>query len=236
MSRTVVVTGAAGGIGAACVSTLNDRGWTVIGLDVDDSDTSWACDVTSLTDVERVAARVADLGGCSALVNVAGVLRPSRVTDISAGDIRAMLDVNVLGVLHALQGFAEQLVDNRGAVVTVASNAAGTPRMSLGAYGATKAAATMLTHSFALENAASGVRGNVVQPGSTRTPMLESLWSSPADEQATLRGDLAAHRLGIPLGRIAEPTDIAATVAFLISDDARHITLQELYVDGGATL
>jgi 2,3-dihydro-2,3-dihydroxybenzoate dehydrogenase len=147
-----------------------------------------------------------------------------------------MLDVNVLGVLHALQGFAEQLVDNRGAVVTVASNAAGTPRMSLGAYGATKAAATMLTHSFALENAASGVRGNVVQPGSTRTPMLESLWSSPADEQATLRGDLAAHRLGIPLGRIAEPTDIAATVAFLISDDARHITLQELYVDGGATL
>jgi 2,3-dihydro-2,3-dihydroxybenzoate dehydrogenase len=208
----------------------------VIGLDVDDSGTSWACDVTSRNDVARVAARVADMGGCSALVNVAGILRPSRIADISADDIRAMLDVNVLGVLHTLQGFAEQLVDNRGAVVTVASNAAGTPRTSLGAYGATKAAATMLTHSFALENAASGVRGNVVQPGSTRTPMLESLWSSPADEQATLRGDLTAHRLGIPLGRIAEPTDIAATVAFLLSDDARHITLQELYVDGGATL
>ncbi|GEE03148.1 hypothetical protein nbrc107696_35940 [Gordonia spumicola] len=208
----------------------------MIGLDVAETESSWACDVTSLMEVRRAAERVAGLGGCSALVNVAGVLRPAPIADVSPDDMRAMIDVNLLGVLHSMQAFAGQLVASSGSVVTVASNAAGTPRTALGAYGATKAAATMLTKSFALENAAAGVRGNIVQPGSTRTPMLEGLWSSPDDERATLVGDLAAHRLGIPLGRVAEPADVAATVAFLLSDDARHITLQEIHVDGGATL
>ncbi|MFC3242533.1 SDR family oxidoreductase [Gordonia humi] len=128
------------------------------------------------------------------------------------------------------------MIERGGSVVTVASNSAGVPRTGIGAYGATKAAAAMLTRSFGLENAGAGVRANVVHPGSTRTPMLESLWADPSGETSTLNGDLDAYRLGIPLRRIADPVDIADTVAFLLASDARHITMQELYVDGGASL
>lgn len=251
MTQIVVVTGAASGIGAACLRALHERGWTAIGLDRDGPDTGaesaaaasatdappvWRCDVSDPADVATAAARVADKGGAAALVNVAGVLRSGTIGSLDPMSFREMVDVNVVGVLHCLQAFGPQLSDRRGSVVTVASNSAGVPRTGIGAYGATKAAAAMLTRSFGLENAAVGVRANVVHPGSTRTPMLEGLWADPSDEKSTLGGDLEAYRVGIPLGRIADPVDIAETVAFLLAPEARHITMQELYVDGGASL
>jgi 2,3-dihydro-2,3-dihydroxybenzoate dehydrogenase len=90
--------------------------------------------------------------------------------------------------------------------------------------------------------AARGVRCNTVSPGSTLTGMQRAMWAaSGADDEAAaarrvIEGDLAAHRTGIPLGRIADPEDIADAVLFLVSDRARHITMHDLYVDGGATL
>ena len=78
--------------------------------------------------------------------------------------------------------------------------------------------------------------GNVVEPGSTDTPMLHSLWPDEETGLAgTLRGNPDAYRVGIPLGRLAHPGDVAEVVAFLLSDAARHVTLQQLYVDGGAS-
>ncbi|MGO3328573.1 SDR family oxidoreductase [Gordonia sp. (in: high G+C Gram-positive bacteria)] len=251
MTKIVVVTGAASGIGAACLRALHERGWTAVGLDRNGSDAAkdsaaracaagdppvWHCDVSDPSDVAEAASRVADVGGAEALVNIAGVLRPGTIDSLDPVAFREMVDVNLVGVLHCLQAFGPQLVDRRGGVVTVASNSAGVPRTGIGAYGATKAAAAMLTRSFGLENAVAGVRANVVHPGSTRTPMLESLWADPSGEQSTLGGDLDAYRVGIPLRRIAEPVDIAESVAFLLAPEARHITMQELYVDGGASL
>ncbi|NEE57327.1 SDR family oxidoreductase, partial [Streptomyces sp. SID8455] len=92
------------------------------------------------------------------------------------------------------------------------------------------------TKCLGLELARSGVRCNVVAPGSTDTAMQRALWTDPGAEARVIDGDPSTYRTGIPLGRIAEPADIADAVAFLASDRARHITLQELYVDGGATL
>ena len=106
----------------------------------------------------------------------------------------------------------------------------------MAAYGASKAAATAYLRSLGLELAPHGIRCNVVSPGSTDTPMLRGMWSGDDESPAVIAGDAASFRLGIPLGRIARPEDIAQTVLFLCSDAARHVTLHDLRVDGGATL
>jgi 2,3-dihydro-2,3-dihydroxybenzoate dehydrogenase len=127
----------------------------------------------------------------------------------------------------------------RGSIVTVASNAGGIPRTGMAAYAASKAASVMFTKCLGLEVAGQGVRCNTVSPGSTLTDMQRGMWAA-GDEDASARrvieGDPAAYRTGIPLGRIADPADIADAVVFLASDRARHITMHDLYVDGGATL
>lgn len=120
--------------------------------------------------------------------------------------------------------------------MTVASNAARTPRAEMAAYAASKAAASQLTKSLGIELAPHGIRCNVVAPGSTETPMLSSMWHDESGREATVRGRPEAYRLGIPLGRIAQPENISDAVLFLLSDEASHITLHDLTVDGGATL
>src|SRR5690606_37889846 len=129
-----------------------------------------------------------------------------------------------------------------GSIVVVSSNAAATPRVGMAAYCASKAAATAFTRALALQVAPHGVRVNLVSPGSTDTAMLRGLYTDadhPLDDAARaalLDGDAHVYRLGIPLRRIASADDIAAAVRFLASADARHITMHDLRVDGGATL
>ncbi|MHA7133530.1 SDR family oxidoreductase [Oerskovia turbata] len=205
-------------------------------------------DVTDEQDVARTVGWVEDeVGPIEVLVNAAGILRPGVVTESSLADWQAMLAVNATGVYLVSREVARRLAPRRrGVIVTVASNAAGVPRVGMAAYAASKAAASSLTRSLGLELAPYGVRCNVVSPGSTRTPMLAALSGSPGpddvrvlDESAEARvvaGAPADFRLGIPLGRVAEVCDVADAVVFLASDAARHITVHELVVDGGATL
>jgi 2,3-dihydro-2,3-dihydroxybenzoate dehydrogenase len=106
----------------------------------------------------------------------------------------------------------------------------------MSAYAASKAAAAMFSKCLGLEVARHGIRCNVVAPGSTDTPMLTSMWQDASGPQGTIEGRLDAFRVGIPLGRIARPLDVAAAVAFLLSEAAGHITMHTLTVDGGAAL
>jgi 2,3-dihydro-2,3-dihydroxybenzoate dehydrogenase len=251
--RVAVVTGAAQGIGAAVSRALRDHGAAVAAIDVNaDALTAavdalnahepkargYVLDVTNGVAVDRTLDRIErELGPVDILVNVAGVMRTGHIVEFSDEDWTALLAVNVTGVFHLCRTVGRRMVHRRsGSVVTVASNAGGIPRVSMGAYGASKAASVHLTKSLGLELARYGIRCNVVSPGSTDTPMLRSLWTDEQARSATLNGSLGAFRVGIPLGRLAEPRDVADAVLFLVSDHARHITMHDLYVDGGAAL
>ncbi|MFE0677941.1 2,3-dihydro-2,3-dihydroxybenzoate dehydrogenase [Streptomyces sp. NPDC058867] len=253
--RHALVTGAARGIGAAVVEALAAQGARVLATDADEAGvkaladrcgarvTARALDVTDAAAVERAFEETERTASAlDIVVNVAGILRGAAVVDLDDADWAAVFAVNTNGVFHVSRAAARRMTARgAGSIVTVASNAAGIPRSGMAAYAASKAASVMFTKCLGLEVAPYGVRCNTVSPGSTLTDMQRAMWErSPGGEVAgqrtVIEGDLASYRTGIPLGRIAEPSDVADAVAFLVSDRARHITLHDLYVDGGATL
>jgi len=243
-----VISGAGGGIGAATALALARTGRTVVALDRDDravhevvgrlraeglNAEGHSADVADAARIEKILGGVEEAHGpVTELVNVAGVLRPATVLETSDEDWAATFATNVTGVFVLSRAVARRMVPRRrGAIVTVSSNAGGVPRAGMAAYAASKAAASHFTRCLGLELAPHGIRCNVVAPGSTDTPMLAGL-----DAGDVIAGNAAAFRTGIPLGRVAQPSDVADAVLFLLSDRARHITMHDLYVDGGATL
>lgn len=151
-------------------------------------------------------------------MNVAAVLKVNPVTSLTDTDWEKSFAVNTTGIFNVSRSVARVMVPRRnGAIVTVGSNAA------------SKAAATHFTRCLGLELAEFGIRCNIISPGSTDTPMQRSLWTDESAREAILQGSLKSFRTGIPLGRMASPE-------FLLSEQARHITMHDLRVDGGATL
>lgn len=249
-NQAIVVTGAAQGIGEAITRLLLAEGAWVYALDCNaqaltilaDEQRSprlsaTVVDITRPDDVEAAIASIDAEHPLDGLVNNAGVLIPKDIASTTTADWLKTFEVNVHGTFFVSRAVAVRMAERgRGAIVTIASNAGSTPRVNMGAYCSSKAAAAMLTRCMGLEFASRGLRCNVVSPGSTRTPMLASLTGEgPETDQRLIEGDPRLYRLGIPLQKLAEPGDIAAAVAFLLSRDAHHITLQNLVVDGGAT-
>ncbi|MFC0217791.1 2,3-dihydro-2,3-dihydroxybenzoate dehydrogenase [Pseudochelatococcus lubricantis] len=248
--KIAFVTGASGGIGAAVVRALLDEGATVVATDRDtealarlananapDRLVTAPLDVTQADAVERAVAAVEErTGPIDILANVAGVLSASPVAETDLAEWQRVFAVNATGVFLVSKAVAARMQPRgRGVIVTVSSNAAGIPRHGMAAYAASKAASTMFTRSLGLELAPHGIRCNIVAPGSTLTPMQEGMWTDGNGPARVIAGAPEIFRTGIPLGRIAAPEDIADAVVFLASDRARHITMADLYVDGGAT-
>lgn len=251
--QVAVVTGAAGGIGQAVATRLAEEGAAVALVDRAEERLRllakdlgnenrlaevFPADLRSSAEVESVIGQVEDrLGPIAYLVNGAGVLRTGDVRTFTDEDWAFIFDVNASGVFYASRAVANRMVPRgRGAVVTVASNSAGTARKDMAAYAASKAATTAFTKCLGLELAPHGIRCNVVAPGSTDTDMLSSLWTDRDQLRSSIDGVAEAFRLGIPLGRVASPADVADAVLFLLSDQASQITMHHLTVDGGATL
>ncbi|NRQ34238.1 2,3-dihydro-2,3-dihydroxybenzoate dehydrogenase [Nonomuraea sp. NN258] len=252
--KTALITGAAGGIGEAVVRAVAAEGVAVAALDANAQALAlvvkelraeghvvrgYPVDVSSSMAVDAVvSAAEHELGPIVYLVNAAGVLRTGAAVALSDEDWSMSFAVNATGVFHVSRSVVRRMIPRRkGSIVTVTSNAAGTPRWSMAAYAASKAAAAGFTRCLGLEVAKFGIRCNVVAPGSTNTPMLTSLWGDGGDAlRACLDGTPETFRVGIPLGRLAESADVAEAVLFLLSERAAHITMHDLTVDGGAAL
>jgi SDR family mycofactocin-dependent oxidoreductase len=250
--RVALITGAARGIGAATVRALAARGWSVVAADRDADDPRLPYALGRLDDlpaaVVRCAADVTDLdslaaavalaeerfGGLDAVIAAAGVIAGGAPHwEVPVEQERAVLDVDLAGVLNAARVAVPALLrrpePRDGRFVAVASAAAvrGLPRLA--AYCAAKAGVAGFVRALAVELGGTGVTANAVSPGSTRTAML--------DETARLYGiaaeDFAAQQ---PLGRLLEPDEVAALIAWLASPESRRATGGLFPVDGGLAL
>jgi NAD(P)-dependent dehydrogenase (short-subunit alcohol dehydrogenase family) len=237
-----IVTGAASGIGAATARTLMSAGIRTIGVDLrePEPDAVFAdlqvCRAVDVRDVDGLSALVdeAQSWGISYLVNCAGVLETTGFSGVTPAAWRRCLDVNLVGAYNVLDAVTPLLRQaTSAAVVNITSMEAArvialsdpdpTPQ-----YAAAKAGLHMLTQSAARALAADGIRVNSISPGFVATPMAAAHGSTET---------LPASLLGrVPAGRFARPTEIAATVAFLLSDQAAYITGSDVRVDGGFQL
>jgi 2,3-dihydro-2,3-dihydroxybenzoate dehydrogenase len=250
--QSIVVTGAAGGIGRAIARQLAAQGAVLSLFDRDPDGLRVSAEAVVATGAPEPLTETVDVGDRPALadalrraaagrpldglVSAVGILEPGGLSEVSEESWQRHFAVNTTGVFHLLQEGAPRLRDG-GSVVVISSNAARVPRLGMLAYAASKAATSALTRCAGLELAARGIRCNVVEPGSTDTAMQRDLWPDPdAGAARAVGGDPDAFRIGIPLGRIGAPDDVAAVVCFLLSDAARQVTLQQVFVDGGASL
>lgn len=248
--RQVWVTGAGRGIGHQIALAFRQLGARVVGIDraFDREEAGPAgkrypfktvcMDVTDRARIAVVCQELlTEMPRIDVLVNAAGVLRLGTLDSTTVEDWQASFDINVSGVFYLLREVMPQFrKQGAGSIVNVASNAARVPRMNMLAYCASKSALVGMSHCAALELAQYGVRCNVVSPGSTDTPMLRSMLPDEQGMRRTIEGLPEQFKLGIPLRKIATAREVANTVLFLASDLASHITMQEVVVDGGATL
>ncbi|MCD0448639.1 2,3-dihydro-2,3-dihydroxybenzoate dehydrogenase [Actinocorallia sp. API 0066] len=252
-SKLALVTGAAQGIGAAVAATLAAAGARIAAVDRNAeglgtivakleaegaSARGHLADISDSEAVDALVRRVEDeQGPISILVNAAGVLRTGRVVELVDRDWSEVISVNAGGVVNVCRAVARRMVPRgSGTIVTIASNAAGVPRMEMAAYAASKAASAQFTRCLGLELAEHGIRCNIVSPGSTDTPMLRSMLGDGEGLRSPIEGSPAAYKVGIPLRKLGQTLDVAHAVAFLVSDQAGHITMHDMYVDGGAGL
>ncbi|MEQ1066891.1 SDR family oxidoreductase [Acinetobacter sp. XH1741] len=254
MSSTIVVTGAARGIGAAIAKQLLQQGYQVVGIDRQENPEQWEIkqklegseilrwqgfqqDITEKESTELLLNQILRQYDVTGLVNVAGVLIMRSMLEAKTEDWETLFAVNVMAPIAISQQLAKHFCEKKqGSIVTISSNSSRMPRIQLGMYATTKAALSHYCRNLALEIAPHQVRLNIVSPGSTLTQMQQQLWTDNSPPPAVIDGDLNQYRTGIPLRKLAQPEDIANTVSFLLSDQASQITMQEIVVDGGATL
>lgn len=230
----VLVTGAAGGIGRRVVDRLEAEGAVIAATDIEEPDIPGigfvgAADVTDEDAVAVMVARAESvLGGIDALVATAGIQLSGPTHEVSAADFRRVLEVSVMGTFLVTRAVLPCMFRGGGGrIVTFGSTAAVVAAPELAAYAAAKGAVLQFTRSIAAEYAHHQIRANCVCPGGTMTPLL---------------AEIDRHRVGPdhfrarhPIGRYAEPGEIAAAVAFLLADDSSFVLGSALMVDGGYT-
>ena len=231
MARSVIVTGAAQGIGAAIARRLAREGWTVACADLEGEaltalateieGIAVACDVGNESDVERlIAVTRARCGRVSAVVSNAGISRFAPLEEMTLETWNRVLATNLTATFLLAKAAAADLKQARGSIVTIASTRAHMSEPGTLAYSATKGGLVALTHALAM-TLAPEVRVNCISPG----------WIDTGKSGPLKPSDHAQH----PVGRVGRPEDVAAAVSYLLSDDAGFMTGAEMIVDGGMT-
>jgi len=247
--RVAYVTGGAGGIGRATCQAFFDDGYRVALTDLDAATAEAAaaeidgsgervvgleCDVSSTESVDRaVAAAVERFGRLDALANVAGVVGPGPSEELSDESWDRLISIHLGGAFRCSRAaFPALSANGAGSIVSISSIAGRTGFSIRASYCAAKAGIEGLTRALAVEWAKRGVRVNAVAPGHVRTPMLDhSLAIGSVTPEI-----VEARTNRIPLGRYAQPEEIAAAVLFLSSPAASYITGETLCVDGAITV
>src|ERR1700748_3103293 len=229
--KTAVVTGGGSGIGLAVVQRLRADGLNVATIDLkpSDDDFGFPADVTDRAQVDAALASIRGrLGPVTDLVNAAGLDGFKKYHHITFEAWQRVIDVNLNGVFHTIQAVLPDMLEaGWGRIVNISSSSTHSGASYMSHYVAAKSAVNGLTKSLALEYGPSGITVNAVPPGFVDTPMLRA-----AEEKGFL-GDIDKTIAATPVRRIGKPEDIAAAVAFLVSEEAGYITGQILGVNGG---
>jgi NAD(P)-dependent dehydrogenase (short-subunit alcohol dehydrogenase family) len=239
-NKVAVVTGAAGGIGAAVCRRLAADGFALACLDVREADTRQTAaslpgaiglgvDVRDAAAVRRAGARVrAELGAPWLLVNAAGVFSIQRITELDEAEWDRILDTNLKGPFLTCREFLPDMIGARdGCIVNVASTAGVRGGRVRAAYCASKGGLVQLTRSLAIDHGPDGIRVNCVCPGLIDTAMAD--WIR-GDEEA-----LAQWATAIPARRMGTPGEMAGVISFLASPDGSYLQGAVLMADGGVT-
>jgi meso-butanediol dehydrogenase/(S,S)-butanediol dehydrogenase/diacetyl reductase len=239
--RVALVTGAASGIGRATVARLAAEGARVFGVDVARAALAEVakgapagaeletalCDVTDEAAVDAtVAACVARFGRLDTLVNVAGILRFDHFHELRTEDWNRILAVNLTGTFFMCRAAIPHLLKTRGNIVNVSSTAALAGQPWAAAYSASKGGVLSLTRTIAVDYLKQGLRANCICPGDVDTPM-RGVFQLPEGADPKL-----LHRVMSPFGP-GNPAGVAGVIAMLASDDAAHITGEDIRIDGG---
>ena len=238
MSPVAVVTGGAGGIGAATVRHLAKSGWRVAVLDRDEAmaaalatevgGLAVAVDISSRAQMSAAAARVAEsLGPCTGLVAGAAHLEnPHAPENQDPDEWDRIVATNLTGTFLTLQLFGQHMLDvGRGSIVTLGSITA-LNASPLVAYGPTKAGIVAMTRNFAVAWGRKGIRVNCVCPGPTRTPAVEASYARGERDPEVMRRQTA-------LGRLVKPEEVADVVGWLLSPQSSAVTGATIPVDAG---
>lgn len=230
--KVAVVTGAASGIGLAIVKRLLAEGAKVVGSDIQpfpDLGAGFAGiegDVTQESAAEALVGTAVDrFGLVDAAFNVAGGSRAGYIVDLTEDDWDFTVDLCLKGVFLGMKHQGRQMMRQRsGSIVNIASLNAHVPMHAGSAYVAAKAGVEMLSRNGALEMAEFGIRVNAILPGLVQTPLTSRHFGNP--------DAMTAFEQRIPMGRPAQPEEIAAPALYLASDDATYVNGASLLVDG----
>ena len=229
--KVALVTGGGSGIGKAIADRLGADGYQVATIDLHqpDAPNAYAADVTDRAQIDAALKSIREnLGPVSILVNAAGVDGFKPFLKISFEDWQRVVNVNLHGVFHMIQAVLPDMIDaSWGRIVNISSSSTHSGTAYMTHYVSAKSGVNGLTKSLALEFGPNGITVNAIPPGFIDTPMLRS-----AEQRGNL-GDIEKTIAATPVRRMGKPEDIAATCAFLVSEEAGYITGQIVGVNGG---
>lgn len=248
-NSVAVVTGAASGNGRGIARELARHGADVVVADVretpreggapthelitDETRSEAAfvqCDVTDLDDIDRAIDRAEEFGPLTTMVNNAGIIPDEELLETTKAEFEQVIGVNLAGVFFGSQLAAKRMVQRQeGSIINISGTAGLVGSANSPTYSASKGGVRLATYSMARYLGPEGIRVNAVHPGTVETEMMREDLREGSGEPTQAELDR------IPLGRTAEPVDVANAVVYLASDLASHVTAESLVVDGGMT-